>query len=173
MPILIALAGAAVAIYFFLIRTRNTVEAVKDLSEVANDVRLAARRFGFARKSKAHPVESIDDPDIAATALIVAVQEMHDLPTKDDQQLLETQLRVAFRCSAEDAQELVTLGRWLVQECGTNDQAVYRLIRRMDKLNAHKYYPLIDQVLNRVIQDMSEKQKEALSDIERKLGKSR
>ncbi len=173
MPVLIALVGAAAAVFFFVLRARNAANAARDLADVANDVRRAARRFGFSRKSKQHPVEAIDDPDIAVTALTVAVTEMDGPPSKELIDMLHTQLRIAFKFSTGDATELMTLGRWLAHECGTMDQAVYRLCRRVQKLGAQKDLPLIEQVLAKTLAfdggAPSIKQSEAIADIRRTL----
>jgi len=62
MPFLIALLGIIGVAYVWANRARNARDAVGDIADMANDVRLAARRFGFSRKMNVHPVESIEDP---------------------------------------------------------------------------------------------------------------
>lgn len=59
MPFLIALLSIVSAVAFFIIRSRNTLNAARDLAGMADDVRLAAHRFGFRRKSNVHPVDAL------------------------------------------------------------------------------------------------------------------
>lgn len=50
MPFLIAIITAAGAFYFWTMRARNAADAAHNVIDMANDVRLAARRFGFTKK---------------------------------------------------------------------------------------------------------------------------
>ena len=103
MPVLIALAGLAVGVYFFLIRTRNAAHAAGDLLDMANDVRLAARRFGFRRQANAHPIEAIEDSNLAIAALTVGFLELDGLPTQDQFDRLVVQLCKHLNTDSETA----------------------------------------------------------------------
>ena len=50
MPVLMAILGIISAAYFWTQRARNAHSMLGDVGDMANDVRLAARRFGFTRK---------------------------------------------------------------------------------------------------------------------------
>ena len=50
MPVLMAILGIISAAYFWTQRARNARDMLGDVGAMANDVRLAARRFGFTRK---------------------------------------------------------------------------------------------------------------------------
>lgn len=166
MPFILALLSAAAVAYFWFNRARNAADLAGDLANAANDVRLAARRFGFRRRANIHPVESIEDPDVAVAALAAAFLELDDLPTAEQRAALESGLALPQK----DAAELTVLGHWFVGECGTPGQAVARISRKLFKLNgADSFEPLMD-VLGAVAaagNGLSYNQKDALEDVKR------
>lgn len=170
MPIILALISAAAVAYFWMNRARNAADLAGDLVNAANDVRLAARRFGFKRRANIHPVEAIEDADVAVGALAVAFLELDDLPTADQRTVLEDSLAKTLALPTKDASELAVLGHWFVTECGTPSQAVARISRKLYKLNgADSFEPLV-QVLGDIAgagNGLSESQKDALEDVKR------
>lgn len=92
-----AILGIIGAAYFWTQRARNARDMLGDVGDMANDVRLAARRFGFTRKMNVHPVESIEDPRLAIANAFI---ELDDLPTAEQRQLLQVQLRSKLRADA-------------------------------------------------------------------------
>ncbi len=171
MPVLIALAGIAAAISFFVLRARHAAQAGAELLDVANDVRLAARRIGFRRKADLHPAETIEDPNIAIASIATAFLEMDDLPTADQRTALTRRLVPALDISAEDAGELMVLGRWMVGECGGPDAAVSRLGRKLYRLSGSDGFEPLMAAVQAVAQsgsgNLSQRQSEALDDIKR------
>lgn len=169
MPFLIALAGIAAAIVWYIIRARNAAEAAGDLVDMANDVRLAARRFGFRRRSAGHPVEDIEDANLAIAAAAIAFQELDGLPTQEDRDLLTLQLRKVLRMQAETAEEAVVIGRWLVAQCGTADAALARLTRKLYKLDGTaSLEPLMDVIKGSLPNGLlSVRQRDALETVTR------
>lgn len=170
MPFILALLSAAAVAYFWFNRARNAADIAGDLANVANDVRLAARRFGFRRRANIHPVESIEDPDVAVAALAAAFLELDDLPTAEQRAALEGGLARSLALPQKDAAELTVLGHWFVGECGTPGQAVARISRKLFKLNgADSFEPLMD-VLGAIAaagNGLSYNQKDALEDVKR------
>jgi hypothetical protein len=167
-PILIALLGAAVALYFFVYRARNAAHIASDVLDMANDVRLAARRFGFRAQANVHPVESIEDANVATTAAALAFLELDDLPTQEQRGRLVEELRAELRLSEADAEEMQVLGRWLVAECGGAQPAVSRLARKLYKLRGQEGFEPLLRIVSGVASDghgLSERQREALEDI--------
>ena len=171
MPILIALATIAVGVYFFVIRARNAAHIASDLADVAGDIAGAARRFGFRRRANVHPVESIEDPNLAIGAIASAFAELDDYPTKEQQSALLRGLQGELGLSLQDAEENMILGRWFVSECGGPSPAIARLSRKLYKLDgANAITPLmsiIQQLAQATSSDMSERQTSALADIKR------
>jgi len=134
MPLLIAIIAIAAAVYFFLNRARNAALMAGDLVDVAKDVQLAARRFGFRRQDNMHPVETVDDLNLATAALAIAFQELDGLPTREQRDKLIIQLQTQLRMELSAAKEAAILGGWLVSQCGGTDAAVSRLSRKVYKL---------------------------------------
>ncbi|WP_171178395.1 hypothetical protein [Ruegeria sp. HKCCD8929] len=170
MPILIAAVGILAAVFFFLIHARRTAEMAGELADMANDVRLAARRFGFRRNSSLHPVEAIDDPDLAIAAMAIAFQELDGLPTQDQRDRLHVQLRKTLSMDAETAEEAIVLSRWLVAQCGGADPALSRIGRKLFKLaGTETLQPLLSVIRGSLDADadLTVRQKEALGDIQR------
>lgn len=167
MPFLIALIGAAGAIYFFVMRARNAADMATDLMDVANDVRLAARRFGFTRRHDQHPVDSIEDPNIAIATLATAFIELDDMPTREQRDLLNVHLRSTLRISSEESQELQVLGRWLMNECNGPQPAITRSARKLFKLSAGDGFEPLMQIIGQLAPQsgLSDRQRDALNDI--------
>ena len=115
MPIVLALLGILTAAAFWIYRIRGAAQAAEELADVANDVRLAARRFGFKRRSGQNAIDSIDEPQVAVAAIAVAFLELDELPTRDQQIALGRGLQHELRVSLGDAEELMILGRWLMK----------------------------------------------------------
>jgi hypothetical protein len=171
MPILIAILGIIGAIIFWSMRARNAAETGRELMDVANDVRLAARRFGFKRNANRHPVEDIDDAKVAIGGLAVSFLELDDYPTQEQRHALLRGLQDSLKINLDDAEELSVLGRWLMSECGSPDAAVTRLARKLSKLGGAEQITPLMEVLQTVLGasegDMNAKQRSALDDVKR------
>ena len=169
MPYIIAALGLMAAVYFFVIRTRNAADMATDLLDVANDVRAAARRFGFTRRANIHPVEAIDDPRTAAMTVAVAYAELDDYPTEDTRSRLARALASAFGMTLRDAEELMVLGRWLMTECQGPQPAVSRAARKLYKLSGGEDFAALMDVIKAVSPEtgLSERQTDALDDLKR------
>lgn len=170
MPLLIALLGLISIVGIWIWRMRAAADTVHDLLDVANDIRLAARRFGFRRTQNRHPVEDIEDPNIAIAALAVSFLELDDYPSQDEKAALMRALSQELNISASDAEEISVLGRWLMTQCGSAESAIDRLARKLYKLDgAQSFHPLmaiLKAVLGAADSPMNGKQKTALEDIQ-------
>lgn len=167
MPFVLALLGIIGAAYFWAQRARNARDMVGEVADMANDVRLAARRFGFSRKLNLHPVESIEDPRLAIAAIAIAFIELDDLPTAEQRQMLTVQLRTKLRASAEETQEMEVLGRWFMTESGGAEPAVTRISRKLYKLGGAEQMEPLMAVLKGSVTSLSDRQRDALEDISR------
>lgn len=98
--------------FFWIQRARNAAQVGHDLVDVTKDIRLAARRFGFQRRSNVHPAETIEDPQIALAALGASFLELDDYPTAEQKEALVRGLRQELQIPHQDAEELVLLGRY-------------------------------------------------------------
>jgi hypothetical protein len=173
MPFLIAIISAAGALYFFMMRARNAADAAHDVLDMANDVRLAARRFGFKRQGKTHPVEGVDDPDVICTGIACAFFEMDGLPNAETHSALMVRMQSVFNINLTDAEEMTIFARWLATQCQSSSNAISRLSRRLYKLNGadslDDLMALISDTLNATDTQPSSRQSDALAEISRAL----
>ena len=171
MPFLLGIIAFATAAYFFVLRARRGAEIATELMDAAQDVKAAARRFGFSRKQNVHPVDSIEDPKLAIGTLAAAFIELDDLPTSDTRNALYVQLRKHLQLGEEGAQEIAVLGRWFVESCGGAQAAVTRTSRRLYKLDGGATFDLlmstIQGTMTMTASDLSDRQRGALEDIKR------
>jgi hypothetical protein len=135
MPVLLGLLAAAAGVIFWMYRARNVAHAAKDLGDMAGDVMSAARRFGFRRRYNEHPVDSLQDPDVAVAGAGVAFLELAGLPSSQQQAALLVSLQHHLNLSHERGQEAMILGRWLMSECGGAQSGFSRMTRRLAKLS--------------------------------------
>jgi hypothetical protein len=173
MPFLIAIISAAGALYFFMMRARNAADAAHDVIDMANDVRLAARRFGFKRQGKLHAVEGVDDPDIICTAIACAFFELDGLPNAETHRALMVRMQSVFNINLADAEEMTIFSRWLATQCQSHTNAITRLSRRLFKLNGadslDDLMTLISATLAATDAQPSSRQSDALGEISRAL----
>ena len=134
MHILIGILGLLVAGYFWYNRARNAAGTAVEIADVANDVRLAARRFGFKRRTNIHPIDAIDDSRIAGSAIALAALEVDHHPTEEERNALLVALQSRMDLTLGEAEEMLTLSRWLIDQGGGPGQAATRLTRRLKKL---------------------------------------
>lgn len=169
MPFLIALLGIAVAVYFFVIRARNAAHIADDLVDMANDARLAARRFGFRRRSNVHPVEDIDNPDLALAAAALAFHELDGPATQDTHDRLKLAYRKHLGLDEDGAEEARVLARWLIGQCGTPHAGFERTARKLQKLKGVEALEPLTNVIKMGLTgtDVSQRQREALEDLKR------
>lgn len=169
MPIVIAIVGAIAAAYFFVMRARNAAEMTQELIGVANDVRLAARRFGFHRHKNTHPADSIEDPNLAVASIALAFTNLSGLPTKEDRERLKLALRKTLNLSDEGAEEALILGTWIVDQCNGASPAISRVSRNLFKMNGlDSWQTLLATIKGSIAPgaQMTPQQSEALQEIQ-------
>lgn len=170
MHIVLGVIGLLAAAYFWMNRARNAASAAGDIADMAQDVMGAARRFGFRRRANVHPVEAIEDADIALAAAGVAFLELGDLPSKDQQHALGQSLSRHLALPNDKAHEAVILGHWLVAQCGGAQPAVARLSRKLFKMKGLQSLEGLMAVVGDIAQGgsgLNDAQKDALGDIKR------
>jgi hypothetical protein len=168
-PFILGLIGLVAAAYIWSMRARNAGAVAQDLAGMAGDVMNAARRFGFRRSAKMHPVESLEDTHVATAAIGIAFLELGSLPSNEEQDALIRSLQSNLQQSHESAQESVILGRWLINESGGPQQGIERLTRRLLKLGGNAAFQPLMAVLRDVAaasrSGVSQRQTEALQQI--------
>lgn len=166
MQIVLGILGLAVAAYFLVLRARLGAEVASDVMGMAGDVAAAARRFGFRRRYDQHPVESVDEPNLAIAALATAFVALDDLPTAEDRTRLDIALRKHLNLDASGAEEIEVLGQWLVSECKGAEPAIPRLAKRLYKIDGGASFATLMEVIQSASKTpLSTRQSEALNDI--------
>lgn len=162
--VLLALTAIGGAIWWWV--RANPREAIGTAADLATTVRNAPRRLAFRKQTNAHPVEGIDDPRIAITAIAQAFIELDTLPTKEQRDLLAYAMSGELDCTAEEVTEIEVLGRWLVTQCQGAELAVPRLARRLKKIDDGRSWDRLLGVLGHLVQDeLSSSQESAIEDM--------
>ncbi len=147
---------------------QNPDKAIYAAQDAVTTARNAPRRLAFRKQTRAHPVEGIDDARIAICGLAQAFIELDNLPTAEQRTHLNTLLRTKLRCTAEEAQEMEVLGRWLVAQCQTPSAAVTRLARRLHKIDGDASWETLQDMLGNLVEgELSHVQMDAISDMKR------
>ena len=166
MHVILGIIGIATAAYFLVLRARRGAEVASDVMDMAGDVAAAARRFGFRRRYNQHPVDSVEEPNLAIAALATAFVALDDLPTQEDRKRLDIALRKHLNLDASGAQEIEVLGQWLVSECNGAEPAVLRLAKRLNKIDgAASFATLMEVIQSAARAPLSQRQSAALHDI--------
>ncbi|MCR8826412.1 hypothetical protein [Pseudosulfitobacter koreensis] len=131
MPITLGLIVVGMIVYFVLLRVRRGSRMVAEVIDMPSDVRTAARRLGYKRRTDVHPVQGIDDPQLALGTLAVAYLSLGKAPTPAAPALLKHDIAQ----DAEQARSMVMLGRWLIRTCDGTQDAVTRVARRLRALD--------------------------------------
>ncbi|WP_224814555.1 hypothetical protein [Hasllibacter sp. MH4015] len=170
MHILVGLLAVIGGIVFWVYRARMAATAASDLADMAGTVMGAARRFGFRRRHDMHPVDCIDDTTLAAGALTVAFLDLGQTQTEEMRRTHILALQKHFVIGKDEAEELLVMGHWLVNECSGPAPAVTRLGKRLMKLTGSHALDAPLQVINDVAGasgGLTDSQRDALHDLQR------
>ena len=170
MPVLIALVTIISMVGAYLYYMRTAADTANDLADVASGVMSAARRFGFRRHYNTHPIDSVDDPILAAGALTVAFIEQGPPPTQDQRDRHVRALQSHLNVSKKDAEELLIMGHWFVNESNGAATATARLGRRLMRLAGAEALDAPLLVINDVAaanNGLNDTQRDSLDDLRR------
>jgi hypothetical protein len=169
MPFILGLLALIGAAYFWAQRARNAAEVTRELAGVASDVAAAARRFGFRRRNNAHPVEALEDANVAVAGAGIAFLELGGLPSTEQQDKLIISLQTRLNMDHDQAKEAVILGRWLVTESQGPQPGLTRLVRKYHKMKGIAGFEVLMMVLRDVTEAntgvMSPQQGDALDEV--------
>lgn len=134
MHILLGLVGLISAAIFWYWRAKQAREAAGDLVGAANDVRLAAKRFAYHRRTNVHPADAVDDPRLAAAGIVAAIASMDGPLTQSEITEMTVEARRVFNADAAEADDITAFGRWIAGQCNTPAEASRRLAKRVNAL---------------------------------------
>jgi hypothetical protein len=170
MPVLFGLVAAIGGVIFWLIRARMAANVATELADMAGSLAGAARRFGFRRRHDMHPVDCIEDHTLAAGALTVAFTEQGAAQTTDLRNTHLVSLQSHFAISKDEAEELLVMGHWMVNECNGPAPATTRLAKKLMKLTGSHGLDAPLKVINDVASaagGLTDAQRDALHDLQR------
>jgi uncharacterized tellurite resistance protein B-like protein len=129
MHILLGILGALSVAMVWCWRVKSAGEAAGELTNAANDVRLAIRRFGYMRGHKAHPADCVDDARLAAAGIVAAIASMDAPLSQAEIDKLTAEAGAVFGTDPAEAVDIAAFGRWIAGQCQTPEDAVRRLTR--------------------------------------------
>ena len=118
MPVTYFVLFILVVILVWIIRAKNAAQAEAGFLDLPREIRPIARRFGVRRSADASPVDSIKDPAVPVAALATAFLDVDGTPSDRSLNAALNSLQTELKLIKPDAEDLIMLGRWLVQECG-------------------------------------------------------
>jgi len=139
--LLLAALGIIAAAAFWIYRARQTVDNTKAVLDAAQDVKAAARRFGFRARANQHPSEGVEDPRVSCAALLVLVAETDGGISRAEQDSILEQLSAVFQLPGADAEELYLFAKWLANQSSNPDDMIRRLIKRTVNLGGRDTLP--------------------------------
>ncbi len=147
--------GAILAIIlggaFWIYRLRAAKDAAETLADAANDVRLAARRFGFRRKTNLHPADCVEDPRLAAMGIGAAVVQMQRSWDREASDTLIREAQRLFDVGVDEATEMAVFGRWLSDQSGTKAEIVRRLGKRVMSIAGPEALPDLERLIDALV----------------------
>ena len=127
MAILTGFLALVGAILFFLWRLHMASEAAKGLLETSDDLRSYLRKRNWQKKVKSNRLDLVDDPRIAATAMMVAVAQADGALTAREEAEIVNQAVTHFEIDAPLAEELLAHARWIVGNADDLENCFHRL----------------------------------------------
>ena len=166
MPFIVGIIGIIVAAYFWSLRAQRAAEVARVLIEIPGDIKAAARRFGFKRRMNVHPVDSVEEPNLALAGIANSFIELSVLPTQEQRQNLLLKLQSFLDVSHKEAEEYIVLGRWLASESGGPEAGIYKLSNRLKKIAGVEGFQDLMKFLKILLGDTwSQDQIAALNDV--------
>ena len=162
MQILLGLLAVLGGLLIWYYRTRAARDAAEQAAGAANDIRQTIRRLMNQGRYDVHPADSVDDARLAASGLIVAIATMDAPLSQNEIGALSRNAQETFDVTEREALDIVSYGRWVAGECGSVDEGVRRLSRRIEKLAGPDAGP--DTV--RMIEDVATADGNALGEAE-------
>jgi uncharacterized tellurite resistance protein B-like protein len=116
MSILLTLAAAAGAILYWLWRLDAGVSSAKRLSGAAGDAGAFFRKRRWQNRGRRDPLEGVDDPRLAATALMTALAQADGALTDAERKAVLEQMKRHFSFPDTGPEDLFAEARFLVAE---------------------------------------------------------
>ena len=146
MHILGLIAAVMGALGLLLWRLHTAAEAAKGLADTAQDMTSWWRRWRWMKKANADPLTLVDDPRVAAAAMMVAVAQSDGAVTDREHAEIRRQITATFETQGKDAEEMIAHARWLVRDVRDLDEGLRKLTPVMRKLAAEQHRELVEML---------------------------
>jgi uncharacterized tellurite resistance protein B-like protein len=148
---ILAAIGAALGVgLFFLWRMQQASNAVRDVANAAGEVHGLFRRWSWRRRANVNPLDLVDDPREAATAMMVIVAQTDGALTGKERGVILAQVSEHFGATSRQGEELLARGRWLVQHSVDVGEVFRRLAPSIRKFCGAKEREDLIAMLNAV-----------------------
>ena len=139
------------ALGFWLVRTRDTTEIASDMTEAASEAFSNARIRALGRSLKAHPIDCIEDSELAIGGLATAFLMLGGHPNAEAKIRLRKSLAGHLCITTVKAEELMILGQWYVTQTDSPADAIPRLGARLRRLSGLSYLAPAISVISDVL----------------------
>ena len=117
MHILALLVGLATAIGVILWRLGNAANAARDIAGAADEIGSFVRRTRFRRAAGRDPLELVDEPRLAAAAMMVATAQSDGALTERERTIILDEIRYTLNAGSDKtAEAMLAHARWLVRD---------------------------------------------------------
>lgn len=128
MHILLGIAAAVVGVIFFLYRLNMAAKAGQEVVETVKDLRNMKRSHDFRKKAGQDPARHLDDPSVAAAAILHALANSERSMTEKCREILLAEMGRVFGLDDGQASDLLAEGGWYVRDMHNLDAIVDRFI---------------------------------------------
>lgn len=146
------LLAALGAIGIILWRLHMASEAARGLVDTANDVRGLLRRRRWQKKLDVDPLAQVEDPRMAATAMMVAIAQNDGALTEREQGIILGNLSARFDAKAPLNEEMFAHARWIVRGPRDIDTTLRKLMaviqRQCGPTEVAETFDMLEDVAN-------------------------
>ena len=134
MHTLLGLLAILAGLFFWHYWNRVARSGPRDRVGGGSEIRQTIQRLMNQGQYDIHPADSVDDARLAASGLIVVIATMDAPLSQNEISALSKNAQTTFGVTEREALDIVSYGRWVAGECGSVDEGVRRLSRRINKL---------------------------------------
>ncbi|KIT17741.1 hypothetical protein [Jannaschia aquimarina] len=167
MHFIIGLLGLAAAASFWLYRMRDAADTAHQVKDAAETAIGAVKRWNFKRTHHGNPADQIDRADLAQGTLAAVFMELGPPPTREDRNALLSALQRHLRIDLPAAEEILVIGHFFANECGSPEAAVPRIGKRLFKLEGERGLDPALAVINDATDGITDRQRDALAELKR------
>lgn len=145
MHIVLGILGILGALAFWYYRMKYISEATSEVADVVGRIQGQFRTAKLKKKAGESPITSIDEPIVAAAALMISVAELDDPLSEAEVSSIRDQLSELTR--PEAVEEAYVYARWATEQVIDTNNVILRLKNMLNqKLNTDERQALLGMV---------------------------